>query len=78
MPHFLPAPPAAQVRMVNSPRPRPGGRALLHYAGGGVLSEVVLGPLAAMPAAPVEQAKAEAESAVSSARPARSGANATR
>ena len=75
---MMPAPPAAQVRMVNSPRPRPGGRALLHYAGGGVLSEVVLGPLAAMPAAPVEQAKAEAESAVSSARPARSGANATR
>ncbi len=75
---MMPAPPAAQVRMVNSPRPRPGGRALLHYAGGGVLSEVVLGPLAAMPAAPVEQAQAEAESAVSSARPARSGANATR
>ena len=72
----MPAPATAPIRMVSSARPRLGARALAHFAAGGALAEV-LGPVTAA-RAPVEEARAEPGNAVSSARPARAGGNATR
>lgn len=68
-----PAPEALPVTMAVSARPKMGARALAYFAAGGVLAEV-LGPLPQ----PVTEAAASDTGVVTSTRPARAGANATR